>query len=303
MIVKGILIFRRRLHHMRKVVFLCTFLSILFILQACQESTESETNEEQRATPVEVANVETGDFIVHKSVTGQIFPEKQVPVMLDQPAEVAEVHVKNGDTVKKDEKIVTVKTAMGNVSVKAPSDGVVAQLQTKEDEMVTNEEPLAFIIDIDHVEVIAQVTPLTRDLLEVDKELNVVIAKEKYKANVQSIDTLPNDTGQFTVTLRIDNEDDEIAPGEIAKISIPEKRVKKATIVPTEAIVTESDMAYIYVVDGEEAKKIEVEVVETQSDKTAIEADVEKGVEVIVNGQFTLTDGSEIEVVKVGNES
>lgn len=288
---------------MRKVVFLLFIVTLIFVMQACQANEENETNNEQTITPVEVENVETGDFVVHKTVTGKVFPGKQVPVMLEQPAEVTDVHVKNGDIVKKDEKIVTVKTAMGNVTVKAPVAGVVAQLDAKEDEMVTNEEPLAFIIDTDNVEVIAQVTPLTRDLIEKEKELNVSILDETYKATVHSLDTMPNETGQFTVTLHIDNEDDAISPGEIAKVSIPEKRVKKTTIVPTDAIVTESDEAYIYVVNGDEAKKIEVEVVETQSDKTAIEADIEKDAEVIVNGQFTLTDGSEIEVVKEGNES
>lgn len=67
--------------------------------------------------------------------------------------------------------------------------------------------------------------------------------------------------------------------------------------------MTDSDEAYIFVVDGDVAKKVVVEVIETQTEETAIDGEVDEGVDVIVNGQFTLTDGSEIEVIKDGNES
>jgi len=303
MIVKDDSNLYRRIHSMRKVVFLFMLTFIFIIVSACQESTENEANEEQTVTPVEVSEVKTGDLVVHKTVTGQVFPTKQVPVMLEQPAEVHEVHVENGDEVDQDEKILTVKTAMGNVNVNAPIQGVVAQLDVKEDDVVSNEEPIAFVIDTEKVEVMAQITPLTRELIEVDKKYDVVIQDETYRGEVTSLDTMPNEAGQFIAKLEVDNEDDSIMPGEIAKISIPEKRVKKTLIVPTEAIVTDSDEAYIFVVDGDVAKKVVVEVIETQTEETAIDGEVDEGVDVIVNGQFTLTDGSEIEVIKDGNES
>src|SRR5699024_3882676 len=142
----------------------------------------------------------------------------------------------------------------------------------------------------------------------------------------------------------IDNKNEKISPGTTGKIAMKETKVKKGLLVPTEAVLQEADENFVYIVQDGKAKKIMVEVIETQTEYTAIKGDVDtkdavivnghfvynvqddngkkimvevietqteytaiKGDvntkdEVIVNGHFTLTDGSEVEVIKDGND-
>ena len=45
---------------------------------------------------------------------------------------------------------------------------------------------------------------------------------------------MPNETGQYSIVVEIDNEERNIAPGKAAKLIVPEKRMKDTIIVPTD---------------------------------------------------------------------
>src|SRR5699024_9962693 len=107
---------------------------------------------------------------------------------------------------------------------------------------------------------------------------------------------MPDDSGLYPVEATIDNEDEKILPGEMAKLSIPEKKIKDALIVPTEAVIEESGSSYVFVLEDDTVTKAEVTVKETQSDESAIKGDVEKGDVIITSGQHSLEDGSKVNV-------
>src|SRR5699024_1810642 len=118
---------------------------------------------------------------------------------------------------------------------------------------------------------------------------------------ILAVDTMPNESGQYPIDVEIDNEEGTILPGMTVSLQMKEVKVEDTIIVPTEAVLTESDEQFVYIREEDQAKRTPVEVQETQSDKTAVEGDLEKGDQVITSGQHTLTDGSTIEV-KEGNE-
>jgi len=132
--------------------------------------------------------------------------------------------------------------------------------------------------------------------------MTVYIKDKKHQAEVVSIDTIPNETGQYTIILELDNEDEKIDLGEVADVIIPETRVKDTIIIPTEAIVMDGDDAYVFIVDGDVAKRVPIDIDVSQSDVSAVKGDIAEKDEVIVTGQFTLTDESEIDIVKEGND-
>src|SRR5690625_7821915 len=101
---------------------------------------------------------------------------------------------------------------------------------------------------------------------------------------------------------KVDNEQ-EILPGAVAQLIITDKKVKDTTLVPTAAILTENEESYVFIAKDGLAERVVVEIKETQSEETAVVADIEKGDKIIVNDKFTLSDGSEVEVVKEGKQS
>lgn len=287
---------------MKNIRLLAIMILGTVLLVACNNDDEEKT-EENPVVPIEVAEATIGNIIDEQTVYGRTAPMKTTPVTITAPGEVDQVEVKNGETVKEDDLIAKIKTQAGTVNVNAPADGEVAKLLAKEGDFVSNEDPLAVVLDMDDMEITIDVTSNVRKLFKQDKEYDVEIGDKAYKAVVETIDSLPNDTGLYDIFLTVENEDHKITAGDIAGVSVSATAVKDALILPTEAIIEESEGAYVYLIEDDQAKKVDVQVLEMRSDFTAIEADIKEGDQVAINGQLTLEDGSKVEVVKAGNES
>src|SRR5699024_2077359 len=286
---------------MKKILLGMVAILLVSSLAACNEE-EAKTKEEDRVTSVETIEAEKGDLTMEESVYGRIQPGSSTPIMVENPGELDSLEAKNGDNVDKDEKIATIQSPAGSQTIKAQESGKVTNLNASEGEIVSNEEPLAVIIDTDTMKINFSVTAGMQKLLEKEDKLNTEIDGEKYKAEVLSIDSMPDETGMYTVAAELEEEDLDILPGSVAEVHIPEKRVKDAIILPTEAIVETSDETFIYVIKKDKAVKMEVKIKETQSDKTAIEGKVEDGDQVVTTGQLTLSDGDQVNVVKESGE-
>lgn len=287
---------------MRKFYMLIAFMFVVTILTACgnNENDNAENEEDDTVTPVEVEKVEKKDFKVSRSVYGNTEPQKQSPLQIEEPGELKTLKVSNGDDVKKDQHVATIKTASGEQELEAPKKGEVAKLDTSEGDMVSDEDPLLVVTDTDKLKATFSLTGDNQKHFEKDDKANLYIDDEKYEGKVVSVDSLPNDVGQYDVKVEMDNDDDLLA-GTSAKLEIKETREKDTLIVPTDAIVSETDEDFVFIAEDNQAKKVEVDITETQTDQTAVDADLEKDDEVIVKGQFTLTDEADIDV-KEGDE-
>lgn len=286
---------------MRNMPFLLMIILFVIAVSACGGEVDEQQKVENTVTPVETAEIITGDYIITHSVYGKINPSKQSPVVFQQPGEITDIKVDNGTKVKKDERLAKVKTQMGSLAIKAPTDGEIAHLQLKKNDFFTGEEPFALIIDNSSVIIHFFVTPQIRDLFSVEKQEKVLIDNKEYKAEITMIDSLPNEAGQYQVEAELDNEAGHILPGMTAEILVEDVREKNVLLAPTEAIMTESGDTFLFVVEDGKAKKLDISVLHTQSDQSVIEAtDVKEHDQVIVTGQFLLTDGTPVEVVKEG---
>ncbi len=287
---------------MRKLHMFYLILLSVMILAACNQ--DRETKEEvPRTVSVDVAEVTIGNITEVKTLYGRTSPRKTTPLLTEVPGEIDEVKVENGDRVEKDDLIATVRTQAGTMRMTAPVAGEIAQFASESGDMVTPEEPLGLIIDSESMNITFHVTTRERSLLTENETYTMELEEETYEATLDQIDSLPNDNGLYDVQLSIENKDNEIIAGMIAAIDLKQTRIKDALIVPTEAVIEESNGAFVYLVKDDEVKKVTVGIQEMGSDETAIDGDIIEGDYVVVNGQLTVTDGSKVEIVKVVNES
>lgn len=276
------------------------------VLVACSETDEGDENNEDGAedvVSVETAEAEEDDLTVTKSVFGRAEPSKTTPVMLESPGEIDSLEVEEDDDVDEDDTIAKVKTPEGKEKIKADADGRITDLDADEGEMASDEDPLATISEMDPMTLTFQVTSNVRRLFEKDDENDVHIDDDEHEATITKVKATPDDSGMYPVEAEVDNDDDDILSGMVARMEVPEKRVEDATIVPTSAVETEDSESTVFIVEDDKAVEVDVEIKETQSDHTAIDGDVEPGDEVVVSGQLTLDDGSEVDVTEAGNES
>lgn len=281
--------------------FLIIFL-IIFLAACSKDKTENEIPEE-RTIPVEITELVLDDFIVEKSITGRVEPKDISPIILQMPGELTELKVKNGDLVKKDDLIARLKTQAGTIDLKAPEAGEIINLEAKEGDLLSGEEALALIYNDKELTMTLTVTNKVRKLFEVDKSYQVSIEEEVYDLSIDSIGKLPNETGLYPVETTIKNKKGQILPGMIAVLELPESLLENVFVLPTEAIIEESEGSFVYKVEKDRAVKVEINVLETQSDLTALEGDLTEADEIVINGQLILSDGAKVVIVKEENES
>ncbi|WP_164667612.1 efflux RND transporter periplasmic adaptor subunit [Virgibacillus doumboii] len=288
---------------MRKLLLMLAAIALVSVLAACNQNEESSgDNQEETATPVETVKAEKGNLVIEKQLYGRTAPASTTPITLQNPGEITELEVENGEMVEEDDLIATIQTARGNQNIYASTDGEIAQLNGQEGAMASNSEPLAVIADFNDMKLNFTVTADTLDLFEKEDTFTATIDDKKYDAEITSISTMPNDTGLYPVEATVENKDDAILAGMVAIMNVPENRIKDTIILPTEAIVEESSETFVYVIEDNKAVKKTVTVKETQSAESAIEGEVKAGDQVVTNGQLTLSDESLVNVVEKGNK-
>ena len=282
--------------------------ALLLFLAACTNDTEETEEQEERVTPVEVGQVTQGDVTVEKSLYGRSTPKQTTPVMIPIAGEVDTIEVANGDQVEEDDLIMTVIAAQTGreMEVVAPVDGVVTNMEAAEGDMISNSNPVAVIAKLAELTIQVDVTANNLNFFENDKEVNVHFSgdEETSVATVDSVSSLPNNTGLYPVKLTVDNPDYQWKAGMVAVLTLNEKTIADTLVIPTTALIEEEDESFVYVVeDNDTVSKTIVTVIETQSDVTAIEAELEEGGRVVTSGQLTLTDGSKVSLNEEGSES
>lgn len=286
---------------MKKMGLFFIIMLTIGLLGACSnDENENEENEEM-VSAVETVQAELGDLGIEKSVYGRTGPSEITPVLVSVAGEVDELKVENGDKVEEDDIIAKLKTQMGVQDLKAPKDGEVIQLEAKEGDLVTEENPFAMIANLEKMEISFSVTDKVRELFKTEDKLKTIISDKEFEAEVTSVGKMPDDTGLYPITAKVENEDDDILSGMTVLIKVTEERIKESIILPTEAIVEEAEGSFVYLLEEDHVVKEEIDVKATQSDRTAIEGEVEEGDQVVINGQMTLSDGSKVNVVKEGN--
>ncbi|MEN1967719.1 efflux RND transporter periplasmic adaptor subunit [Lentibacillus sp. N15] len=282
-----------------KKVGLALMVIVVGLLAACSSNDDTKEDKGETATPVETAKVEQGDLVTKKMLYGRTAPASTTPVMVEIPGEITALKVANGDKVAKDDLIATIS----GQHIYASKEGVITNLSADEGSMVSNSDPLAVIADLDILKIQMNVTADEMDLLNKDDTHKAVIDGKKIQAKISSMDKVPNDMALFPVEATFDNDDGKLLPGEVAKLAVPQKKVKDALIVPTAAIVQENGQSFVFIRNNDTVTKTEVTVTETQSDQSAVKGDLKKGMEVVISGQQSLDDGSKVKVVKAGNPS
>lgn len=278
---------------------------VLFIgfLAACNQNEETIERREDTVISVETVEATEGDLVVKKTLYGRTVPMRTTPIMIQMPGEIDKLEVENGDQVEEGDVIVTLITTAGIQNITAPNAGEIAQLEMVEGDVVTEADPLGIIIDLESLKVNFTVTDKLHALLEKDSTEEIFINEKKYTAGIISIGMIPDETGLYPVEASLENKEREILPGMVAVMHVPESRIEDAIILPTTAIHEEDDGAFIYLIQDNQANKTEITILESQSDQTAIEGEVNPGDQIVNNGQLTLEDGSKVDVVKEGDQS
>lgn len=193
------------------------------------------------------------------------------------------------------------RDALSDSSVFAPASGVVTSLSLVRDAYPPQTQPALIISRVGKVSAEFSVSENMLPYLEVGKAVQVTLSSDPSAVFDATIDTVSQTadgmTQLYTVTALLDNAGGSLKPGMFVTLSFSGDSRKDAVLVPTKAILTQGDKSVVYVLDGENAKYIEVTPGISDGTQTEILNGLSGGETVIVKGQDYVSDGSPVKVV------
>jgi membrane fusion protein (multidrug efflux system) len=182
-----------------------------------------------------------------------------------------------------------------SVLVRAPISGVVTKVNVRESDNVRKDEELFTVSRIDKLK--AKIWVSDKDIRSFKKGLPASAAWSgtEISGRVVQVDMSINKQKQaFGVTVELDNPEKIPLTGMVAEVSVDLYSNPQAIVVERKNILKQGERSYVFVADGETAKKRFVTLGNFHGLDVEVVEGLAPGDELIVEGQMLLEDGVKI---------
>ena len=196
-----------------------------------------------------------------------------------------------------------------NTTIKAPISGRTGQITLRAGSLVRAQAdpPLLTINELQPVlvrfTVPEQAFEEMRRRSGLDKALSVNIVPNVGDSTTQTTGTLTfidnavdRATGTVLLKARVPNADRSLWPGQFVSVGLELTVDQDAITVPSEAVVTTTNGAFVYIVEDGKAKRVVVKVGRPAGTRVKLDSGLVGGEQVIIEGQNRLQDGAKVEL-------
>ena len=195
-------------------------------------------------------------------------------------------------------------TALENVdgsgNVIAPISGVLLSLSAVQDAFVSSAAPVAVIDGVDQLKITVTVSEALVPKLKIGDAVDVTVSSvgAAFTGAIRSVDKAASlQTKLYTVTVSIPAEVEGLLSGMFADVTFHTDTSADTIVIPTQAILTSGSTQYVYVVEGDTARYVEVTTGLTGNGVTEITSGLEAGQQLVTVGQAYLSDGALVRIV------
>ncbi len=195
--------------------------------------------------------------------------------------------------------------AMENIdsrgNVIAPVDGVLASLTASEGGLVSPNYAVAVIDGAEQMKITVMVSEALVPKLSIGNAVGVSVsaADAEFEGTIRSVEKTANQvTKLYTVTVTVPAEVEGVLSGMFADVTFHTAVSSGAVVVPSDAILTSSDKRYVYVVDGDTARRADITTGLTGSGLTEVTSGLAAGEQLVTVGQQYLSDGDIVRIVE-----
>jgi HlyD family secretion protein len=193
------------------------------------------------------------------------------------------------------------RTALNDTVMKAPITGIVSSVGYDAGELVSPQQPVVTIINVNPVLVKVNVSETMISKFAkgsiVDVEIPALGKTVKGKVTYAGVEA-DRQSKMFPVEIEIANGNGEILPGMKVNVLGSQMESQKGLLVSTDAIVEKDGKKYVYIVEGTRAIKRAIVTAEGNSTQVLVVNGLKAGDKVVVKGQTQLKDQSQIRIVK-----
>ncbi|NLK98112.1 MAG: efflux RND transporter periplasmic adaptor subunit [Epulopiscium sp.] len=192
--------------------------------------------------------------------------------------------------------------SLKDTAVKSPIDGIVSSRTIDPGEMVSGAVAPFTIIQMDTVSVEVNVSEQLINKIEKGQKVTVHVSSafdKPFEGTIHAISPAADErTFTYPVKIEIPNKEGLLKPGMFAEVEFSADTVKDAVIVPREAVLTEGDVHYVYIVEGDRAKKLAVKLGLDNGKEAEILEGLNEGVQLVIKGQNYLEDGGKVQITE-----
>jgi len=133
--------------------------------------------------------------------------------------------------------------------------------------------------------------------LSITMNLRDAGAEKDLTAKVDFVsNAVTNTTGTIELRATYPNADLALVPGQLVNVVASLAEIKNATVIPREAVNTGPEGTFVYRVTDDTAQQVPVRVLFDDGDNAAIDANLNAGDRVIVDGQIRVVPGAKVQV-------
>ncbi len=183
----------------------------------------------------------------------------------------------------------------------SPINGVVAKREVKKGNMAKEFQELFYIVNQDKLHGIVHLPEQQLNSLKLGQEAEVFTnhnSSNAIKASVERISPIVDpQSGTFKVTLSVPNPDAKLKAGMFTRVELKYDTHTNVITVPYNAVINQDNQFALYVIEGENAKRREVNLGYREADTVEIVSGLESGEQIVIRGHQNLKDLSLVEVI------
>ncbi len=198
--------------------------------------------------------------------------------------------------------VALAKAQLDKTKITAPFAGALGVRQVSVGDYVQVGQALFTLVSLDPLQLDFSVPETAQAQIKLGAEVIATIpalAEKKVVAKIVAIESRANDASRsFQVRARLANPDGLLKPGMFARVSVTLATRDKALIVPESAIVMRREGAMVYVVRGDKAELLPVQIGVRQRGRVEILQGINANDAVVSDGQIKLFPGMGVQILQ-----
>lgn len=186
--------------------------------------------------------------------------------------------------------------SINDTIIRSPIDGIVASRNIEVGEMTTATDFV--IVKLDPMIVKTNVSEDVINQISVGDIVKVHIQSKEYTGKISTISPVGINNGNvYPVDIQIENKDLLLKAGMFAEVYFEVEKAENQVVVPKNVILSKGNEDYVYVVEGDQPKKVVIEKGISDNGYVQILGGLKTGDTLVVKGQEYIEEGRPIKIV------
>lgn len=188
---------------------------------------------------------------------------------------------------------------LANATVTSPISGYVSQVRGHVGEMASPQSPVVTVVNTNPLLVKANLAEQEVTGVKVGSKVKVELSalKKEVEGTITAVSPVMDPALKaYPVEITLANTSNQLKADMVVSVKLSKQQAQQLLIIPRKAAFDENGKRYVYKIEGDTAKKIEIVTGEESSDQIEVKQGLADGDKIVVRGQTMLKDGAKVQI-------